>query len=80
MKYYYLFVNNEGIDHAICFNGKKDMMEHVKKYDAINWAYTTNKKTLPKHITKIIGNGICKDYNTKDNNFVIKNSLKDRRM
>ena len=79
MRYFYLFVNTSSVNHAICFNSKKDMLEHVKKYDAINWAYTTNKKTLPEYITKIIGNGICKDYHKKNDVLVIKDSLKDKK-
>ena len=80
MRYFYLFDTATSIDYVICFNSKRDMLEHVKKYNAVNWAYTTNKKTLPKHITKVIGNGICKDYHKKNDVLVMRDSLKDRRI
>lgn len=76
MKYYYLLT---GSDHAICFSNKKSMIKYATDNSLIAWVYTTNKRTLPKYIKSIVGNGICKDYTTKNDNFVIKNSLKERR-
>lgn len=75
MRYYYLVTKN---DYSICFNNKKEMVEYAKNYHPV-WYYVCNKRDLPKYVNKIFGNNICKDYNIKENEFVIKDSLKDRR-
>ena len=80
MKYYYLIRCNEDIDYAVCFSNKKEMMRYAKDNLILAWYYTTNKRDIPPRITRILGNGICKDYTVKDSTFVIKNSLKDRRL
>ena len=78
MKYFYLVDDNAMKDCAICFSNKKSMLEYANRY-CFAWHFTTNKRDLPPRIKTILGNGVCKDYNTKDNVLVIKNSLKDRR-
>ena len=75
MRYYYLVTTN---DYSICFKSKKEMVEHAKKYYPA-WYYVCNKRDLPSYVKEIIGNDICKDYHIKANEFVIKDSLKDRR-
>ena len=79
MKYYYL-IDAADItkNYAVCFGSKKKMVEYANQ-NCLIWFYVVNKKYLPERITNIIGNGICKDYRTKDNVLVIKDSLKDRR-
>lgn len=64
---------------AICFSNKKNMIDYVKYNHIYKWYFVNNKKDIPKNITEIVGNNICKDYRFKENNFVMKNSLKDRR-
>lgn len=78
MRYYYLIDENAMNNTAVCFSRKKDMLEHAKRF-CFAWYYTTNKKDLPPKINAIVGNGICKDYKAKNNQFIMKDSLKDRR-
>lgn len=75
MRYYYLVTRE---DYSICFNNKKNMVEYARNYCTV-WYYVCNKRDLPKYVNRIVGNNICKDYNIKANEFVIKDSLKDRR-
>ena len=89
MRYYYLvqtglFDDCNGINACVlCFNSKKSMLHYAKeqyqKNSLFRWYYVTNKKDLPASTMIIIGNGICKDYHKKNNELVIKDSLKDRR-
>ena len=76
MKYYYLI--DITCSNAMCFNSKKDMVEYAKNH-CVEWYFVNNKKDLPRNIKYVIGNAVCKDYKIKNESFVMKDSLKDRR-
>lgn len=76
MRYYYLVDTDK--DFAVCFNSKKSMVDYAMQ-NCFVWYYVVNKKQIPDRIKKIVGNGICKDYKVREKNFVMKNSLKDKK-
>ena len=79
MKYFYLIDSSDmSKNFSICFSNKKDMLSYAKM-NCMSWYYVVNKKDIPPRIIRILGNNTCKDYNIKDDTFVIKDSLKDRR-
>ena len=77
MKYYYLI--GYDMDYAVCFSSKKAMARYAADNNLYKWYYVVNKKEIPKNLYYVFGNGICKDYKIKQNEIIMKDSLKDRR-
>ena len=77
MRYYYLV--ESGKETAFCFCSKKQIVQFARTICGPNWFICNNKKELPAYVIKVSGGGICKDYRIKNSQFVIKDSLKDKK-